>query len=266
MESSQYQNLYEYIKKLGKVAIAFSGGVDSSVISKIAFDALKENAIAITISSESFSRKSFINAIKISYEIGIKHIIFKTDKTRNEQYSKNTLLRCYYCKKIDSKILKDYAANNNIQYICDGINVDDLGDYRPGLKAATEENLLHPFVIYNLTKNDVRNIAKYLKLSNSNLPADSCLASRLLYGEQVTSKKLSLIEEAESFLLSLGFSNVRVRLKEGVARIELPKNEMPRLFEDNKYELVSNHLKNMGFSYVTLDLEGLRKGAVNAKL
>jgi uncharacterized protein len=264
MEPKQY--LYEYIKKLGKVVIAFSGGVDSSVISKIAFDSLKDNAIAITIVSESFSRKSFINAVKISYEIGIKHIIFKTDKTNNEQYSKNTLLRCYYCKKIDSKILKNYAANNNIPYICDGVNVDDLGDYRPGLKAMGEENILHPFVIYGLTKNDVRNIAKDLRLSNSNMPADSCLASRLLYGEQVTSKKLSQIAEAENFLLSLGFSNVRVRLKDGVARIELPKNEMSRLLEDNKYELVSNYLKSIGFSYVTLDLEGLRKGAVNANL
>ncbi len=260
---SKYAELKKIISSYGSVIVAFSGGVDSTLVARATYDVLAERTIAVTIRSESLSRTACSRAMKLSSEIGIRHIIVKIDKLSKKEYRINNFDRCYHCKSMDAHILKKVADQHGIDTIIDGVNTDDMKDYRPGLRAFDMYNVKHPLYQLGFNKILIRKLAKSVGLSNADLPADSCLSSRITYLETIDEEKLNRIEKSEDFIKSLGFSNVRVRDVTGSARIELPEAEISGLFEKEMCKTISNHLKSLGFRYVTVDLEGLKHGSMN---
>jgi len=261
MLSLKYKKLCEFIKSKKKVLIAFSGGVDSSLLAAVAYRILGKNAIAVTIDSPVFPRSELEDAKKIARGIGILHIIVKHNELKNKKFVKNPRDRCYFCKKEEVEILKKIAKKRGIKHILFGTNVDDLKDYRPGIKALREENVLSPLADLNIKKSEVRKLAKKLKLSNSEKPAMACLSSRIPYGETITDKKLKIIENAENFIRNLGIDQVRVRCHRDIARIEVPKKDFKKIL-NNEGKITKKFLE-LGFKYITLDLLGYRWGSMN---
>lgn len=258
------EHLKEIIKEKDSLIIAFSGGIDSSLVAKVAFDVLDEKALAVTLTSDTFSKRELENAKKIAKEIGVHHMIIKSSELGNKAFVRNPENRCYYCKKEEVIVLKRIANENRIKYIADGVNLSDFDEHRPGIKALDEEDIIHPLVEAGVKKSDIKVMAKSLGLSNYDMPSTTCLASRIPYDEEITSEKLKRIEEAESFILSLGLRQVRVRCHKGVARIEVEKEEIERVISLRK-EIV-RRLKIVGFKYTTLDLEGYRSGSMDEAL
>jgi len=258
----------EYLKRIIKekdsVLIAFSGGVDSSLVAKIAYEALGKKALAVTLTSDTFSKRELERAKIIAKEIGITHEIVESSELGNTEFVRNPENRCYYCKKEETIILKRIAKENRIKYIVDGVNLSDFDEHRPGIKALDEEDIIHPLVEAKIKKSDIKAIAKFLGLSNYNMPSTTCLSSRISYGEEITTEKLKRIEEAESFILSSGFRQVRVRCLKNIARIEVEKEEMEKAIIFS--EEIVRRLKEIGFKYITLDLEGYRSGSMDEAL
>lgn len=257
------EKLIAWFKDKNFVIVAFSGGVDSSVVAKAAFLALGENAVAVTANSKTFPKYELEEAKKVANEIGIKHIIIEEDELKDERVRKNTEQRCYFCRSNLAAALKKFAESFAHNYvIVNGANSDDILDYRPGLKALKEHGVRSPLIELGIGKNEVREIAKIFNLSNADKPSMACLASRIPYGEEITEEKLEKIEKAENFLRNLGFRQLRVRYHgTGIARIELEENELAKAIEKRR-EIVSE-LKKMGFNYITLDLQGYRQGSMN---
>lgn len=258
------EHLKEIIKEKDSLIIAFSGGIDSSLVAKVAFDVLDEKALAVTLTSDTFSKRELENAKKIAKEIGVHHMIIKSSELGNKAFVRNPENRCYYCKKEEAIVLKKIANENRIKYIADGVNLSDFDEHRPGIKALDEEDIIHPLVEAGVKKSDIKVMAKSLGLSNYNMPSTTCLASRIPYDEEITSEKLKRIEEAESFILSSGLRQVRVRCHKDVARIEVEKEEIKKVISFRK-EIV-RRLKEVGFRYITLDLEGYRSGSMDEAL
>ena len=258
------EHLKEIIKEKGSVMIAFSGGVDSSLVAKVAYEVLGKKALAVTLTSDTFSKRELESAKIIAQEIGITHEIIESSELGNDEFIKNPENRCYYCKKEEAIVLKKIANKNRIKYIADGVNLSDFDEHRPGIKALDEENIIHPLVEAGIKKSDIKAMAKYLGLSNYNMPSTTCLSSRISYGEKITIEKLKRIEEAESFILSLGFRQVRVRYHKDVARIEAEKEEIEKAISFR--EEIVRRLKTIGFKYITLDLEGYRSGSMDEVL
>ncbi len=258
------EHLKEIIKEKGSVMIAFSGGVDSSLVAKVAHEVLGKKALAVTLTSDTFSKRELESAKIIAKEIGITHEIIESSELGNDEFIKNPENRCYYCKKEEAIVLKKIAKENRIKYIADGVNLSDFGEHRPGIKALDEEDIIHPLVEAGIKKSDIKVMAKYLGLSNYNMPSTTCLSSRISYGEKITIEKLKRIEEAESFILSLGFRQVRVRYHKSVARIEVEKEEIENAISFR--EEIVRRLKTIGFKYITLDLEGYRSGSMDEVL
>jgi len=258
------EHLKEIIKEKDSLMIAFSGGVDSSLVAKIAYEVLAKKALAVTLTSDTFSKRELESAKIIAKEIGITHEIIESSELGNDEFIKNPENRCYYCKKEEAIVLKKIANEIRIKYIADGVNLSDFDEHRPGIKALDEEGIIHPLVEARIKKSDIKAMAKFLGLSNYNLPSTTCLSSRIPYGEEITSEKLKRIEEAESFILSLGFRQVRVRCHKDVVRIEVEKEEIEKAINFRK-EIV-RRLKEVGFKYITLDLEGYRSGSMDEVL
>jgi uncharacterized protein len=258
------EHLKEIIKEKDSLMIAFSGGVDSSLVAKIAYEVLGKKALAVTLTSDTFSKRELESAKIIAQEIGITHKIIESSELGNDEFIKNPENRCYYCKKEEAIVLKKIANEIRIKYIADGVNLSDFDEHRPGIKALDEENIIHPLVEARIKKSDIKAIAEFLGLSNYNMPSTTCLSSRIPYGEKITSEKLKRIEEAESFILSLGFRQVRVRCHKDVARIEVEKEEIKNAISFR--EEIVRRLKTVGFKYITLDLEGYRSGSMDEVL
>ncbi|MEW5760179.1 MAG: ATP-dependent sacrificial sulfur transferase LarE [Candidatus Thermoplasmatota archaeon] len=259
---------YKIIKKLtkkmkekGKLAIAFSGGVDSGVVAKIAYLVLHENAVAITVSSESLSRHELSSAKKLAKEIGIKHIIVSSSELSNKNISRNPKNRCYFCRKELANVLKPVANSMGINFIADGTNYSDINEYRPGILAANEEGIWHPLLECKIDKENVRKLARALKLSVYDKPSMACLFSRFPYGDEITIEKLRMVEEGEKFLRKFRIKTLRIRTHGKIARIEVGKEELKKIFE--KREKIVKKLKELGYTYVTLDLEGYRSGSMD---
>lgn len=257
--------LLSILHKLGRVAVAFSGGIDSTVVAQAAFVALGGAAVAVTADSPSVARVEIEDARRLAARIGIRHVIVATDEFADPNYIRNDGTRCYYCKsELYSRIetmLKELGAD----VICSGANLDDRGDYRPGLTAAAEHHVRHPLQEAGFTKQDVRALAKAWGLPTWDKPASPCLSSRLAPGVTVTRERTGRVEAAEAYLRSLGLREFRVRLHEGeLARIEVPARELPRLVAEDVRDRLVPRLKELGFQYVTLDLEGFRSGSLNA--
>ena len=258
----------EYLKEIIKVkdslVVAFSGGVDSSLVAKIAYEVLGKKALAVTLTSDTFSKRELKSAKIIAKEIGITHEIIESSELGNDEFVKNPENRCYYCKKEEAIILKRIANENRIKYIADGVNLSDFDEHRPGIKALNEEDIIHPLVEARIKKSDIKAMAKFLGLSNYNMTSTTCLSSRISYGEEITTEKLKMIEGAESFILSSGFKQVRVRCHKNIARIEVEKEEIEKAISFR--EEIVRRLKKVGFKYITLDLEGYRSGSMDEVL
>jgi len=256
--------LLDNLRGLGRVAVAFSGGVDSTVVAKAAALALADNAVAVTADSASVPRSEIAQAEDMAKKIGIRHLLLPTNEFDNPSYVQNDGARCYYCKDELYGRMDEMLASCGADVICSGANLDDLGDYRPGLKAAAEHRVRHPLQEAGFTKADVRLLARHWELPNWDKPASPCLSSRLAPGVQVTPERTHMVEAAEAYLRTLGLREFRVRLHEGeLARIEVPPAELPRLAQDDVREAMVGYLKELGFRFVTLDLEGFRTGSLN---
>jgi len=246
------------------VLIAFSGGVDSSVLAVLAHRALGDRAIAVTADSQTLSPGELECAETVANEIGIRHMVISYDELGEPGFANNPVDRCYYCKKGLIRELKKLAAQHDIKSIIEGTNISDLKNHRPGHRAVIEEEVYNPFVEFEVTKEEIREMARKLGLSVADKPSMACLSSRFPYGQTITADALVRVGEAENYLHAHGFNVVRVRDHAGIARIEIMPVEMARFMEIRGEVLA--RLKELGFSYVTLDLMGFRTGSMDEVL
>lgn len=262
--SDKYAHLTSLVAKMGRVIVAYSGGVDSSLIVKVAYDTLGDDMLAAMAISESYSVTEKALALEILKEIGAPYELLRTGEVHDPRYAANPANRCYFCKQHLFEGLFELAAERDFSYITDGFNADDVGDHRPGRKAGRERGVRSPLYEAGLTKKDVRSLARYLGLSNWAKPAMACLSSRVAYGQRITPKILGQVEQAERALYALGLDQLRVRHHDNIARVEVLSEDMPQVLAQR--DRIVADLKAAGYVYVTLDLQGFRSGSSNEAL
>jgi len=261
---AQRDRLLDTLRNYGRVAVAFSGGVDSAVVAKAAHEALGENAIAVTAVSDSLASGELEEAEALARQIGIRHQVVRTEEFADPNYTRNNPDRCYYCKSELYGQLTDLRNTLGVETIVSGANTDDSGDHRPGMKAAAEKGVRHPLQECGLGKAAVRALAKAWGLPTWDKPATPCLSSRIAYGEDVTPERVRMIDAAESWLRGRGLRLLRVRYHKGdVARVEVPVDQLAGLLAEDVRTALVTHFRSLGFKYVTLDLEGFRSGSLN---
>lgn len=262
----KYQDLLGYLKSLESVVVAFSSGVDSTFLLKAAKEALEDRVLAVTASSCSFPERELKEAKAFCEQMGIRHVICKSEELDIEGFRQNPKNRCYLCKHELFEKIWAIAEENHMRAVVEGSNVDDDGDYRPGLMAVKELGVKSPLRQVGLTKAEIRELSKELDLPTWDKQSFACLSSRFVYGETISEEKLQMVDKAEQLLLDLGFHQLRVRIHGMMARIEVSPDELPRLVQDDIREQVYNYLKELGFTYVTMDLGGYRMGSMNETL
>ncbi len=265
------QNKFQLLKKrllsLNRVLIAFSGGVDSTFLLKVAVDILgKDNVLACIAVSPSLSEYQHQQAKTLTRQFGVRLEEIPLDEMRDPAYRANNSDRCFHCKSRLYKLLTEKAKEKNILHILCGSNADDKNDYRPGNRAAEVFKVLSPMMDIGLTKQDIRELSRQMNLPTADLPASPCLASRVAYGLEITEDRLSQVEKAEDFLRKLGFVEFRVRHHGDIARIEINPNEFAKLAPDATRRQITDELKSLGFRYITLDLQSFRSGSLNEQL
>jgi uncharacterized protein len=251
---------------MNRAMIAYSGGIDSTLVAKVAVDVLGEKALAVTANSPSLLPDDLEDATVQAAALGIRHEIVKTHELENPNYAANPVNRCYFCKSELHDTLKPLALERGYPYVVDGVNADDLQDYRPGIQAAKERGARSPLAEVNISKLEVREISKYLNLPWWDKPAQPCLSSRFPYGEAITLEKLQRVGQAERYLRNLGLRELRVRSAGDTARIEIPAANIKDFVADHDLQALVAAFQDYGFTYVTLDLEGFRSGKLNQVL
>jgi len=258
-----YDGMVAAMRARRRILIAYSGGVDSGLVARVAHDAVGRDALAVIADAESLARRELEEALDEAAEIGIPVKVVRVSELANDRYVENPTNRCYFCRQELGAALRPLAADLGYRVVADGVNVSDLGDHRPGIQAMNEAGFWHPLVEFGLAKPDVRSLARRLGLSFHDKPSNACLSSRIAYGEVITLDKLHRVEEAEYAIRALGFRVVRVRAHEGIARIEVLPDDIPRIVEPDLAAKVVKAVRDAGFSQVTIDLLGYRSGSMN---
>lgn len=266
MVADKLDRLRAIFAEMDRALIAYSGGIDSTLVAKVAYDVLGDRALAVTANSPSLMPDDLEDAKVQAAEIGIAHEIVSTHELENPAYAANPVNRCYFCKSELHDTLRPLALERGYPYVVDGVNADDLHDYRPGIQAAKERGARSLLAEVGIIKLEVRQIARELGLPWWDKPAQPCLSSRFPYGEEITLEKLQRVGRAERYLRQLGYKTLRVRSIADTARIELPTESIPTFVTQVNLEALVSAFKDLGFTYVTLDLEGFRSGKLNQVL
>lgn len=262
--AAKRDTVLELVGTYESCAVAFSAGVDSAVMAKAAAEALGERAVAVTGVSASLAAGELDEAQETARRIGIRHLVVDTAELSQPQYVRNAPDRCYHCRMELYTQLKNIQDRLDVAVLFDGANADDLHDYRPGTQAASEQHVCSPLAACGLTKADVRELARAWDLPVWDKPATPCLSSRLAYGEEVTAERLAMVDSGEEFLRDRGFHTCRVRYHRGdLARVEVPRDQLSALLEDDLRQELVDYLGQLGFKFVTLDLQGFRSGSLN---
>ena len=256
-------HLREIFAAMDSVLVAYSGGIDSTVVLKVAYDQLGDSAVGVTAISPTFPAVELETATRVAKEIGVRHALIETDQLKIPAFTENDASRCFHCKTDLYQLLDKLREARETAVIVDGTNLDDLGDDRPGIRAAREWGVRSPLVEAGLSKADIRSLAKNFGLSNWDKPAAACLSSRIPRGVTITREKLSRVELAEEVLLAEGFRHCRVRDHGEIARIEVSQDELIRILEGERGTRISRRVKELGFRFVAIDLEGYRPGGVS---
>jgi len=266
IKKEKLNNLRKILSEMGSILIAYSGGVDSTFLLKVAREELGDRVTAVTVKSEIHHLSEITDAKMTVQKFKVKHLFMDIDILSNKEFINNPPERCYICKKEIFSRISEMAKELNLRFVADGSNHDDLNDYRPGMKAIRELKIRSPLQEALLTKDDIRLLSKEMNLPTWNKPSNSCLATRIPYGDEVTLEKLKRIEKAEGFIRNLGFEQLRVRYYNKLAKIEIEEKDLLLLMEKDLREKIISRLKQLGFVYITLDLQGYRTGSMNEEL